>query len=135
MYSRTVTQRIIELQALGFSAEETRTRLRERDGLTINLCTIYKHRHSSVGREIIDELIRMQLRSIAHAAGKGASAQALKYRNEMLKILIPVRIESLSIQKTESNVKMDVEDLLKQYEQFIVQRAMGQPPVHADNPE
>ena len=98
MYPRTVTQRIIELQALGFSAEETRNRLRERDGITINIDTIYKHRRSSVGREIIDELIRMQLRSIAHAAGKGAPAQALKYRNEMLKILIPVRIESLSIE-------------------------------------
>ena len=135
MYPRTVTQRIIELQALGFSAEETRTRLRETHGVTLNLKTIYQHRHSSVGQEIIDELIRMQLRSIAHAAGKGASAQALKYRNEMLKILITVRIESLSIQKTETNVKVDVEDLLKQYEDYVVKRAVGQNPVHADGPE
>jgi hypothetical protein len=133
MYSRTVTQRIIELQALGFSAEETRKRISERDGITLNLKTVYTHRHSSVGREIIDELIRMQLRSIAYAAGKG-SAQALKYRNELLKILIPVRIESLSIQKTESNVNVNVEDLLRQHEEFIIKRAMGQPSVHADNP-
>jgi intein-encoded DNA endonuclease-like protein len=132
MYSRTVTQRIIELQALGFSAEETRKRLRERDGMTLNLNTVYTHRRSSVGKEIIDELVRMQLRSIAYAAGKG-SAQALKYRNELLKILIPVRIESLSIQKTEATVNVSVEDLLKQYERFIAERAMGQPAVHADD--
>ena len=120
---------------MGFSAEETRKSLREHDGLTVSLNTVYKHRRSQVGREIIDELIRMQLYSIAHAAGKGATAQALKYRNEMLKILIPVRIESLSIQKTETNVKVDVEDLLKQYEDYVVKRAMGQNPVHADGPE
>jgi hypothetical protein len=119
MYSRAVTQRIIELQALGFSAEETRKRLREREGITLNLNTVYRHRRSQVGREIIDELIRTQLRSIAHAATGKGSAQAMKYRNELLKILIPVRIESLSIQKTEANVNVNVEDLLKQYEDLL----------------
>ncbi|MCJ7559168.1 hypothetical protein MUO79_00940 [Candidatus Bathyarchaeota archaeon] len=134
MFSRAVTQRIIELQAIGFSAEETRQRLHERDGITLSLNTVYKHRRSSVGREIIDELIRIQLRSIAYVTRKG-SAQAMKYRNELLKILIPVRIESLSIQKTEATVNVNVEDLLKQYEEFIIKRTLGQPSVHADNPQ
>ena len=112
MFSRAVTQRIIELQAIGLSAEETRKRLRERDDITLSLNTVYNHRRSSVGREIIDELIRMQLRSIAHAAAGKGSAQAMKYRNELLKILIPVRIENLSVHKEEISIKTQVEQII-----------------------
>lgn len=104
MYPKQVTELIVYYQALGFSAEETRTALKDKNSITINLNTIYKHRKSTVGQEITDELIRQQERDILKVESEN-KALALKYRNELLKLLIPFKTEilskSLSINQTE----------------------------------
>jgi len=93
MYPRTVTEKIVEYWALGFSAEETRQALTEKQNVTMALNTIYKHRHSLTAQNLIDELIHRQERAILKADTDDPPL-AMKYRNELLKILVPQRIET-----------------------------------------
>lgn len=93
MYARTITQRIIELQAKGFTLNETKDYLDKEYGINIHINTIWNHRKSPAGQEIIDELIRQQERAILKADVEDR-ALAMKYRNELLKILLPQRIEA-----------------------------------------
>ena len=109
MYPKTVTEKIVEYWGLGFSAAETRKALMEKQGVTCCLNTIYKHRHSLTAQDLVDELIRRQQRAIFKADVDNPEA-GMKYRNELLKILLPQRIESLSIQKIEQHVKIDVSE-------------------------
>lgn len=97
MYPRHITQRIIELQAKGFGAYETKEYLDKEYGINIHPNTIYNHRKSPVGQEIIDELIRQQERAILRADAEDRKL-AMHYRNELLKILLPQRIEAISKQ-------------------------------------
>jgi hypothetical protein len=92
MYPKIITEKIIELQAKGFSAEETRSYFQQEQGLKIGLNTVYRPRKSVVGQEIADEMVRTQQRSILKQEEKNP-ALAMKYRNELLKLLIPQRIE------------------------------------------
>jgi hypothetical protein len=92
MYPKLVTEKIIELQAKGFSAEETRSYFKQEQDLNIGINTIYRHRKSVVGQEIADEMVRAQQRSIRRQEEKNPGL-AMKYRNELLKLLIPQRIE------------------------------------------
>jgi len=62
-----------------------------------------------VGQEIIEELIRQQERAILKADMED-KALAMKYRNELLKILIPQRIEAITYQQTEENVNINVSE-------------------------
>jgi hypothetical protein len=57
---------------------------------------------------MIDELLRQQLRDILQATDKELQ---LKYRNELLKILVPLRIEAVtkSLTLTQTTVKHVVE--------------------------
>jgi hypothetical protein len=118
MYSKNVTEKIVEYWALGYSAEETRGMLLRERNVGICLTTIYKHRHSLTAQNLIDELMRRQERAILKA-DTDDPALAMKYRNELLKILVPQRIESLSLNVNKSEVKVDVADLLKQYEDLF----------------
>jgi hypothetical protein len=93
MYARTITQRIVELQAHGFTATETQKALKEEYSINIGINTVYRHRKSSVGQEIIDELIAQQERDILKSDAEDREV-AMRYRNELLKILIPERIEA-----------------------------------------
>jgi hypothetical protein len=52
MFNKTVTEEIVHYQALGFSAEETRVALKDKNEIEISLNTIYKHRRSPIGQEI-----------------------------------------------------------------------------------
>lgn len=106
MYTRAVTEKIVEYWGLGFSATETRQAIKDKQGISICLNTIYKHRHSYTAQTLVDELIRRQQRAIFKADVDDPEA-GMKYRNELLKILLPQRIESLSIQKIEHRVKID----------------------------
>lgn len=101
MYPRTVTDKIVEYWALGFSAEETR-KVFKKDGVSICIDTIYKHRHSLSAKNLIDELLRRQERAIFKADTDNPEL-AMKYRDSLLRILLPAHIE----QKIEGNVQME----------------------------
>jgi hypothetical protein len=117
MFSKMVTERIVELWGLGFSAEETRKAFKD-ERVTICLNTIYKHRRSLTAQHLIDQLINKQLRDIL-SQRKDSPELSMRYRNELLKILIPQRIESYAYSKEEKSVKVDVEGLLAQYEDLF----------------
>ena len=104
MYRKEITHLIIECWGKGLSAEETREFIQRKKDILIGLATVYRHRHSITGQKIVDELFRSQRRDIALEEN---GETRMKYRNELLKILIPQRIESLSIQKIEQTVKID----------------------------
>jgi hypothetical protein len=98
MYPKTVTQRIIDLQGKGFSAEKTKDIMAEQDKIHININTIYKHRSSPIGQAMIEEHLQTQRRMIYRASVPPTEEQpnteynqelALKYNNELLKIFIP----------------------------------------------
>jgi DNA-binding transcriptional MerR regulator len=110
MYHRNITERIIELQAKGFSAEETRQALQEQNSINIGIATIYRHRTGAIAQEITDELIRQQQRDILRQQQTNPEL-ALKYRNELLKLLIPVKAEILSknLNVSQSEVKHVIE--------------------------
>lgn len=119
MYPKTVTQEIVKAWAKGASAEETVTYLQTEIGVHVCLNTIYKKRKSLEAQEMIDELLRQQLREIVSADDKELK---LKYRNELLKIFMPIRQEILSknitVNKTELTMNVTT-DLLKQYEDLF----------------
>lgn len=124
MYPRTVTERIIELQAKGFSAEETRQAILEQNDVKICVDTIYKHRKGAVSREIADETLKQQQRSILKQDNANPEL-AMKFRNELLKLLIPQRIvldqkteitENVNINATETTI------LLARYENYVKRR-------------
>jgi len=101
-FNKTVIQKIVYLWGLGLTAEETQKILIENNKIKISLHTIYNKRNSITAQQMIDELLRVQQRDIAAADSK---ALRMKYRNELLKILLPQRIE----QKT--NVNMHITGL------------------------
>lgn len=91
-YSKEVTALILSDWVKGASAEETRIHIAEAVGHPIGLATIYRHRHSLTTQDLIDELLRQQERDITKAESK----TALHFRNELLKILLPIRVQSIS---------------------------------------
>jgi len=88
MYPKQITERILELQAKGFSAEETRQAIKEQNGVGIALDTIYRHRKGAVSHEIAEETFKQQQRSILKQ-DQANPELAMRYRNELLKLLIP----------------------------------------------
>lgn len=101
-YPKQVTEDIIHYQAIGFSASETVEIFKKERSVTIAINTVYRHRKSAVAQEIIDELIRQQERRILKQEHDNP-ALSLKYSNELLKILIPTRVETYS--KVEATTK------------------------------
>ena len=99
-YNKQVTNRIVELWALGFTAEESVKTLRD-DHPSISLATIYRHRHNLTAQHLIDELLRRQDRAIFKADTDDPEL-GMKYRNELLKILLPQKI--LSYAKSDVNL-------------------------------
>jgi len=90
-YSREVTHKIVECWGLGLTAEETVKAIQEWKDITIALGTVYNHRHSITAQNIIDELIRKQLRDIAKESD---SDLRMKYRDKLLEKYIPKRVEA-----------------------------------------
>ena len=90
MFRKEVTQRIVELWGLGFTAEGTVRELKQKDNIRISLHTVYNKRNCLTAQQMINELQREQLRDIATTS---SPALRLKYRNELLKILLPIRME------------------------------------------
>ena len=90
-YSREVTHKIVECWGLGLTAEETVKAIQEWKDITIALGTVYNHRHSITAQNIIDELIRKQLRDIAK---EDDSDLRMKYRDKLLEKYIPKRVEA-----------------------------------------
>ncbi len=90
-YSKEVTNKIVECWGLGFTAEETVMAIQEWKNIHIGLATIYRHRHSLTAKEIIEELIRKQMRDIAKEED---SEIRMRYRDKLLEKYIPQRIEA-----------------------------------------
>lgn len=109
-YSKEVTGKIVECWGLGFTAEETVKAIQEWKGITISLNTIYRHRHSLTAKELIDELLRKQMRDIAK---EDRSDLRMKYRDKLLEKLIPQRIEALALTKQDITITDRVD--LSQY--------------------
>ncbi len=93
MYSKEITAVILSDYAKGASAVETIQHLKDAYGITPNINTIYSHRKSVTTEQIVDELQRQQERDITKEQD---SEVRMKYRNELLKILVPIRAEILS---------------------------------------
>jgi hypothetical protein len=118
MYTKDVTAFIVYCWGHGLTGEETVKALLDKRGLKVSLNTVYRKRQSMTASEMIDELQREQLRDIASTEDEELK---LKYRNEFLKILLPVRIEqkSLSVSKVEINDKSLTAERLAKYEQLV----------------
>jgi hypothetical protein len=109
-YSREVTGKIVECWGLGFTAEETVKAIEEWKSVKIGLATVYRHRHSLTAQDMIDELMRKQFRDIAK---EDNSELRMRFRNELLKILIPQKL--ITLQRTEVSEKVDI-SILSQYD-------------------
>lgn len=97
MYSKEVTTIILADFARGATAEETRQHLKDTLSIEPSLNTIYSHRHSITTEQLVDELQRQQERDITKEQN---SEVRMKYRNELLKILVPLRAEITSKSET-----------------------------------
>jgi hypothetical protein len=124
LYSKIITEEIVRLQANGFTAEETREYLKENHQISIGLNTVYRHRHSPVGVEMLQELIRHQERSILKADST-SPALAMKYRDKLIEKMInkimPDLVYSKAEVKSESTeqVNINVTTNLRDYEKTI----------------
>jgi len=103
MYSRIITEEIVRLQANGFTIKETQDYLQEHYSIRPHRNTVHNHRHSPIGVEMLQELIRHQERSILKA-DSDKPALAMKYRAD----LIGKMMDKLMPTKIESYQKMDV---------------------------
>ena len=114
-YSREITNKIVECWGLGFTAEETVTAIAEWKGIRIGLATVYRHRHSLTAQQIIEELMRKQMRDIAK---EDNSDLRMKYRDKLLEKLIPQTVlqYSRSVERVEH---VDLTPLLAKYEATV----------------
>ena len=135
MYSKAVIEKIIDYQARGLSAEETRQALSERDKVKIHINTIYRLRKSPIGLEILHELIRQQERDISRADSEDRS-EAMKYRNELIKtyatLLVPQQPLIQNNVSVEQEKNVTVNQLLQRYQQFRRERD-GEPAACSDS--
>jgi hypothetical protein len=108
LYSKLVTEEIIRLQANGFSAEETRTYLKENNNINPGLNTIYRHRKSPIGLEMLNELIRHQKRSILKADASDP-ALAMNYRDKLIGKYMDKLMPDLAYVATDTTINAKVE--------------------------
>lgn len=118
-YSREITNMIVECWGLGLSAEETREYIFRTKQVMMGLATVYRHRHSLTAQQIIDELMRKQMRDIAK---EDNSDVRMKYRDKLLEKLLPKRLEMYSQHEERVDVDVNIQALLERYE-GIVERA------------
>jgi len=108
-YSKETTSLILADWAKGATAEETCKHVEEVNGRPIGIATVYRHRHSLTTQDLIDELLRQQERDITKAEAK----TALHYRNELLKILLPVKILQLNKNINENREIQEVRHVIE----------------------
>lgn len=122
-------KRVVELWALGLSGEETAKTMRD-EGFKIAVATVYRLRHSFTAQQMLDELIRRQLRDIATAD----PPLKLKYRDKLLEKMLPQKIEAqtastLTIASTPFDADPEMRKLL--LEAAAKQRAEKDAHLHA----
>lgn len=91
MYSKEITHLIVYYWGKGQTAEETVRSIQQCRGIHLGLATVYRRRNSLTAKTMIDELQRQQQQDITES---GDMELKLKYRNELLKILLPQKIEA-----------------------------------------
>ena len=131
-FSKAIVQKIVEHWGVGDSALETVKALMA-EGIKISMHAVYNIRRGITAQEMADELMHEQRRDIHNSPDTDTRC---RWRNELLKILIPQRTESVNLNLNKSEqVKVDVNELLKQYEDLleeavILENASPQP-VHS----
>ena len=113
-YPKNFTEKIVELEAHGFTADETVSYFKEHGYNHVGLATVYRHRKGLLAAEITEETARQQRRSILKQ-DEANPQLAMKYRNELLKLLIPQRIEALTYNRSEINVNTNQNISLQNY--------------------
>ena len=103
LYSKLITEEIVRLQANGFSGEETRTYLKEHYEINPGINTIYRHRHSPIGLEMLNELIRHQERSILKADSNDP-ALAMNYRDKLIDKMMDKLMPDLNYVASDQNI-------------------------------
>lgn len=105
MYPKEITQFIINCWGKGLTAEETVEAIKTTKNFHIGIATVYRKRNSLTGKELTDELLRQQQRDIADSDD---AELRIKFRNELLKILVPLgassftQINQLNLTKNET---------------------------------
>lgn len=110
MYAKTVTRKIVELQAKGFSGEETREYLKQHHEIKPCLDTIYRHRQSPTGIEMLHELIRQQERDILKCDNDEERELAMRYRDKLIGQLMDKLLPSLSQIESRNVEELKVEE-------------------------
>ena len=106
LYQKSITEEIIRLQANGFSAEETRAYLKKEKDIEPALNTIYKHRRSPIGVEMLNELIRHQERSILKADSSDPSL-AMKYRADLIAKMMDKILPDLTYSEHKEDININ----------------------------
>jgi hypothetical protein len=91
MYTKEITQLIVYYWGKGQTAEQTVQSIQQLKNIRLGLATVYRRRNSLTAKTMIDELQRQQQQDITES---GDTELKLKYRNELLKILLPQKIEA-----------------------------------------
>jgi hypothetical protein len=99
-YPKEITETIVLCWGKGYTAQETVEYIQKIHKKSVSKKTVYRHRHSLTAQEIIEELMRQQLRDIALCQSPTAK---MKYRDKLLDKLIPKAIEM----KTEGTLNLD----------------------------
>ena len=110
VYSKEVTAIILSDWAKGATAEETIVHLKKIYGKSPCLNSIYNHRNSLTTQNLIDELLRQQEQDITQVKNKELK---LKYRNELLKILLPFKAEIVSVNKNLNLHQTEVHNIIE----------------------
>jgi hypothetical protein len=79
-FPRAVIERVVTLWTMGQTAEETVAALRS-EGVRIGLQTVYRMRHGFTATDLLDELLRLQLRAIEDCP---KIALQMEYRDRLL---------------------------------------------------
>ena len=116
MYPRNITEKILDLQAKGYTAQLTQQWFKDNNEIDIGIATIYRHRTGALAHEIVEAMVQQQQQDITVSGQKGNAELAMKYRNELLKILIPQM--TISVNKN-INENRDTAKIDKENEEYI----------------
>ena len=107
MYPKHITHEIIRLQANGFTIRETQAYLKEHYQINPHRNTVHSHRHSPIGIEMLNELIRHQERSILKADSTDPQS-AMRYRADLIGKMMNKLMPDLNYVSSEQTIKEEI---------------------------